>query len=372
MSQDSPIETLVNGILDGTAAAHLRTAAARGALPLPRPTLVRLFIALSEDNDEEVKSAAAASLGALTNEETRTVLADADCPPQVLVHFATQASRAIDLAEPIAFHPAVPDAALAILAAGGNADVCQLVLTNEERLLARPMLLERLMLNPAISAGQRGRILEFLERASDLAEKAREEAGDAPETPEGDENLDVDDVETMARLLDVDVGELMSVSEIMGAEELEQSDDPQIRSTFSKIVTLSAAHKAILAMKGGREERSILIRDTNKVVSLGVLKNPRLSDTEIETIAQMRNVSEDVLRMVGGSREWIKSYTVIKSLINNPKTPQSVSMNFVSRLQNKDLRDLARSREVPQLIRRMAKRTFDTRTQQQGNKLRKK
>lgn len=370
MSTSPPLETLVEGILSGKVARHVRTAAARGALPLPRPTLVRLFIALAEDTDEEIRCAAAASLGALSPGDTTTVLSDRDCAPEVLTYFAQAARRNVSLAEPIAFHPAAPDAALAILAAGGTVDVCQLVLTNEERLLARPLLLERLMLNPAIAPAQRGRILELLERASDLAEKAREQAGDT-ESSDGKGSEDAQEVEALAQLLNVDIGELLSASEIMGGKELEQSENPVIRSAFAKIITLSAAHKAIMAMKGGREERTILIRDTNKIVSLGVLKNPRLSDTEVETIAQMRNVSEDVLRTVGQTRQWIKIYTVIKALINNPRTPQSISMSFVARLQNKDLKDLLRSREVPELIRRMAKRTYETRTQQQANRLRK-
>jgi len=125
-------------------------------------------------------------------------------------------------------------------------------------------------------------------------------------------------------------------------------------------------------MRGGREERMILIRDTNKLVALGVLRNPRVVEDDVEAFARMRNVSTEVLRQVGQSREWTKSYAVIMALVHNPRTPQGISMNFVPRLQKQDLKKLARSREVPELIRRMAKRTLDLRTQQQSGSLKKR
>jgi len=77
----------------------------------------------------------------------------------------------------------------------------------------------------------------------------------------------------------------------------------------------------------------------------------------------MRNVTDDVLRLLGTTREWVKNYQVIHSLVTNPKTPQTVSTNFIKRLNNKDLKALVRSRDIPELIRRMARKTFDQRNQ---------
>ena len=120
-------------------------------------------------------------------------------------------------------------------------------------------------------------------------------------------------------------------------------------------------------MKGGREERMILIRDTNKVVALSVLKNPRLPEGDVELISSMRNVTEDVLRGVGTNRDWTKNYAVVLNLVRNPRTPPGVSTNFISRLQNRDLKFLARDKNVPEIIRRMSKRTLDMRTQRAGS-----
>jgi len=365
MADATTLEEMVDRVLEGTAPRHVKLAAARGALPLPRPTLVRLYIALEDDEEEEIRSSATASLGNLDGPATLEVLGDPECAPEVLNHFARQASRKAELAELIAFHPAVALPALAVLASTGSAPVLELVLTNQERLLAQPALLDRLIVNPALRPDQRGRILELLDRAAKL-QAEREAGGD--ETPADEDQVDLKET---ARLLDVDVGELLSESEILGAEELEASDDPLIRNAFQKIIQLNTAHKAVLAMKGGREERLILVRDSNKVVALGVLRNPRISENEVEAIARMRNVTDEVLRKIGAAREWTKKYSVILALIMNPRTPQAVSMNFVSRLTNKDLKNMLQNREVPELIRRMARRTTDLRNQKSKNPLRK-
>ena len=368
MSEPASADRLVEAIVEGRAPLNIRTAAARGALPLPRGTLVGLYVALLEDADEGVRKTAQASLDALDAEQTRSAVSDEACAPAALIYFAKRATRDEGLAERIAFHPAAPRAALTVLAATGSAAVIDLVLTNQQRLLRQPSILENIMINPALRPDQSARILELLERAAKLAE----EAGEAATDVEGDTEAGAEeDLTELAQLLDVDVGDLLSVSEIQDAEEFEASDDPQIRSAFQVIVTLSAAQKAILALKGGREERMILIHDTNKVVALGVLKNPRIGDNEVEAIAKMRNVTSEVLRHVGATRDWTKSYSVVRALVWNPRTPQTVSTNFIPRLVNRDLKDLARSREVPELIRRMAKKTHDLRTQSRGNPWRK-
>jgi hypothetical protein len=90
-----------------------------------------------------------------------------------------------------------------------------------------------------------------------------------------------------------------------------------------------------------REERTILIRDPNKLVSLAVLSSPKVNEREIESYAKMANVSEDVLRVIGTTRAWTKSYAIVRSLAFNPKSPIAVSMTLVSRLVEKDVRMLS-------------------------------
>jgi hypothetical protein len=360
LSGTAPADALMTRVLEGTAPLPLRMAAARGVLPLSRTVLARLFVRLRQDEDESVRREAESSLSSLQSETIREILADPACDAEVLRHFAGRAARDEALAEIIAFHPSAGDDAMAVLASEGSSAVIDLVLTNQARLLESPGLLDRLTSNPALRTDQRGRILDLLAHFFQDQEPAGE--GELPP----DESLPLDEVAARqaARLLEVDVGELFAASEILDGEEFAKAEDPVVRSAYQKIVSLNTARKALLAMKGGREERTILIRDTNKVVALSVLKNPRLTEQEVELIAAARNVSDAVLRTVGAGREWSKSYTIASALVRNPRTPPGISLNFIPRLTDKDLKRLGTDKNVPEIIRRNAKRIYDQRHQQ--------
>lgn len=368
MSLPPAAEALIKQITDGTAQLQARTAAARGVLPFPRVVLSHLYILLLEDDEEQIRTDATASLEGLDEEMILEILSDEDCTPEVHTYFADAATRNEKFAEKIVFHETSPGIALQKLAAKGNSSVIELVLTNQERLLATPAILEMLTLNPALRADQRGRLLEMLERAATRDDQVEQATGET----EDDDLMEPIDAEEAARILDVDVGELYATSEILGGDEFEESEEPEIRSAYRRILVLTTAQRAILAMKGGREERMILIRDTNKIVALSVLKNPRMPDGEVEGIAAMRNISEDVLRSIGANREWVKNYSVVNALVHNPRTPPGISTNFISRLQTRDLKMLAKDRNVPEIIRRMSKKTIDVRLQKSSSSYKKR
>ncbi len=110
------------------------------------------------------------------------------------------------------------------------------------------------------------------------------------------------------------------------------------------------------AMKGTREQRAILIRDPNKMICASVLSSPKVSIPEVESFARMQNVSEDVLRIIGSNRGWLKSYGVIIALTKNPKTPLALSMSLLSRLQDRDLAKVSVDRNVPEALRISARK----------------
>src|SRR5258705_9450075 len=138
-------------------------------------------------------------------------------------------------------------------------------------------------------------------------------------------------------------------------EELPEGEEPKA-STVQKIASLNVAQRMALAMKGTREERAILVRDPNKIVGASVLSSPKLNDTEVEAIAKMANVSEDILRTIALSRAWTKSYSIVHALVRIPKTPVAMSMNFLSRLADKDLRSLSTNRNIPEVLRVTARK----------------
>ena len=111
-----------------------------------------------------------------------------------------------------------------------------------------------------------------------------------------------------------------------------------------------------LAMKGTREQRNVLVRDANKLVASAVISSPKLSESEIESFARMTNVSEEVLRLIGNNRSWVKSYVVASALAKNPKTPLAISVRLVPRMNDRDIKGLARDRNVPEGVRQAARR----------------
>ena len=127
------------------------------------------------------------------------------------------------------------------------------------------------------------------------------------------------------------------------------------QTTMQRIQAMSVAQRIALAMKGTREERAILIRDANKVVGVAVLSSPKLSDAEVETIAKMSSVSDEILRIISLTRGWMKNYPVVVALAKNPKTPIGIAMNLLPRLNEKDLRMLSTDRNVAEIVRTTAR-----------------
>ena len=140
------------------------------------------------------------------------------------------------------------------------------------------------------------------------------------------------------------------------AAEEAQAPAEDEKSPLERIAAMSPAQRLALAMRGTREERAILIRDPNKIVAVAVLSSPKVTDSEVENIAKMANVSDDVLRIIGHTRAWMKNYQIVSALTKNPKTPVGVSLTLLSRLLEKDVKVLANDRNVPDVLRLAARK----------------
>ena len=141
-----------------------------------------------------------------------------------------------------------------------------------------------------------------------------------------------------------------------GGRQTEGAESARQLSIFALLKKMSVGQKVALAIKGNREVRNILIRDTNKMLCLKVLENPRISDSDVEAYAKSTNLSEDVLRGIAGRKEWCKKYPVVRALVLNPKAPLGVTLDFLKRLNLKDLEQLAKNRNVPETLRSAARR----------------
>jgi hypothetical protein len=135
---------------------------------------------------------------------------------------------------------------------------------------------------------------------------------------------------------------------------------------MQQVQRMTTPQKMRLAMRGAKEARGLLIRESNKQISLAVLDNPRLTDGEIEAFAKSANLGEDVIRTIGMNSDWSKKYSVAVALVNNPKTPPGVSVPFVNRLTDKDLAIVEKSKNVTEAVRSAARGLIAKRKKTQG------
>jgi hypothetical protein len=126
------------------------------------------------------------------------------------------------------------------------------------------------------------------------------------------------------------------------------------KTLLQRLSAMNIVQRIQLAVKGGREERMLLIRDPNKIVQRGVLQSPRLTDLEIENFAAMANVSQEVLRLIANNRVFMKSYTVARNLTKNPKAPLDVTLHLLPRLTPTDLKQLTANKNIPETLRSTA------------------
>lgn len=172
--------------------------------------------------------------------------------------------------------------------------------------------------------------------------------------------LESPDVPEEARNL---ISDTLQVPVASRAEVPKVRKTPEMRSLtlLQRIQRLSFGEKRLLALRGGKEVRSILIKDPNKEIVLAVLDNPKITETEIEIITKSRSVSEEVLRKIIRKREWMKNYVIVLSVVSNPKTPAGNAVPLLSELKTKDLSILTKSKNISEAVRAASKRLLQAR-----------
>lgn len=318
---------------------EVRLMASRGALPLGAIELATVLFALMHDTDAEVKTTARDSLEGLPDNVLGAVLSG-PANPALIDHLAHAFREQETRIEAIALNPATADATFAFLASLPYKKIVEIASNNQERMLRCPAIVDALGDNPLTGRAVIDRILSFLGMDAEREEAAKSVA------PE-----DIGDAEARAALVAVlgeDFGEhaaaLLEDADI-APEELEAGGN-----LFNLIQNMSVFQKIKLARVGNKEARSLLVRDRNKVVSMAAVTSPKITDAELIGIAQSRNVGDEVIRIISNNREVTRNYKVKLALATNPKTPQATAMKFVNYLQDKDLRTLMKSKDVPSVI----------------------
>lgn len=369
-------------------------------LPLQQSDLLEVLVALIGSDNAEIAAAAQETLKSEAPEDLLVAAAAEDSAPSVLAYLATQPDGKPEVYEATILNPRTPDQALARLAATTtHSSLLGLLTINQQRLVRCSDIIDAILQNPARSGEAERRALEtrkeFFEKergARQIAEELRArgqtaaaEFFEAAELTTAAGDLSIEDAWLIAEHIEVSDADLddswlpaerydelvaetaadasANVQRVVENERLETGAVGAERvSLIRRIMFMNTKDRMKLAMKGDREARSILIRDSNKVVCSAVVKNPRITEQEVENIASMRTVADEVLRLISLNRTWARSYPIIHNLSRNPRTPIPTVMNILPRIRTKDLQYLTQNKNVSEAVRRQAYRLQQARS----------
>ncbi len=344
----------VIGMIDGGAYPRDVVATiARGFLPLEQHDLIAVLAYLGRSADDEIAMLARTSLA---ETPSRTILDFATSETIEGEHLARLMLVSEDslVLEALVRNAKVADAAVVELARRGDARVQEVIVINQARILRSPEILDALLENPALTPDAKRRALETREEF--FVKKARLE----------EELADVIEPDLLAAPLDA-IADLLeraaqspdepAAATLPALTELEKKDEKH-GAVWTRLQIMSVSEKVQLAFKGDRMIRMLLVRERNKLVCSAVMRNPRMSEQEAEAIAGMRNVEDEVLRLLANRRDFIGKYTVMLTLVRNPKAPVGVVLPFISRLTLRDLKGLKDDKGVQQVVREMAKKFY--------------
>lgn len=371
---------IVERILSGQVPPNIKLAAARGALPIPREDLVQLWVLLRSDADGEVRMACKESLAEVPEEEWIATLPSQDFHPQVLDFAVRVLGKNEKILEAVLRNKNVPAEALEWMASHSSALAVDMLLDNQSRLLESPGIVVAMLQNAVLSPTQVRRLFDMseqffrehsvipglLETKFGLkvghagGEFTRHEEMLEEELPEGEEGI-IEPEEEALQEVETPTGE--ATLETLPHEGIieEKLSNEQYKSLYQQILMMTVPAKIELALKGNKEARGLLIRDSNKIVQAAVLDSPKVNDSELEGYARMRNLPEDGLRKIARNKEWMKKYNVMRALVTNPKAPPGLILPFLMRIVDMDLRLLYKDKNVSELVRREAKRVYDKR-----------
>jgi hypothetical protein len=362
------------------ASAQVKLMAARGSLPLPPQELAAALYILAGDPDPEVAAAAAKSLVDMPAAVLKGLLADNTTHPLILDFFARQLPLEHEFHETIALNRATDDETIIFQGTLPNKRLVDIISGNQLRILRTPKIVDALSENPLTGASVIDRMLKFVAMETAKSMPAPPPKGEGMEVEsepgEGEAESPSEEVAAVTEggeisAVTIQEGEgvesgwaSMSFHDDLLKDKLyanEQEEEEDVRNLYARINTFSVAEKVKLAMMGNKEARGLLIRDTNKVVATAVIRSARITDGEIESISKSRSVSDDIIRIIAGNKDWTKRYQVKLNLVNNSKTPMSETLKFINHLRDKELRDLSRSRNVPSQVCTAARRLMQKR-----------
>lgn len=383
--------------------SNLMQFAAKGALLVPAPEMVEILVYLANENPIFGEQARL-TLAGWDSTSAAAVAAHSSTPKEVLDYFVDPENLRPDLLPVLIENPSVEESQIVRLAVTATREQVE-VLLNSPRANESREILSALLTNgnlrPNEAKGVEEKVASFSGTIAGVAEQLPEEMREASETPSApaDDSSDEDEDDILDSYLTQHAREITVENqknfeatpepdeESTAEEEVERADavavtttsghgaavaparkpaakkwtlstDEQRGSALQKISKLDVKGRINLAVKGTKEERSLLIRDGTKIVALAVLESPKVSDGEVEKFASQKNVLEAVLRAIPMKRRYMKMYPVVRNLTFNPRTPIDVSLGLMKNLLVQDLRHLSGNKEVSDTVRKLALKMF--------------
>lgn len=396
------LNPVVKAVVEGTAPRPAVLAAARGILPLPQADMLEVLVTLARSDDTELSEHARKTLSLQDAEALESSVRSADIAAVVLDYYADQAGFPATVHEAIITNAKTPSATFVRFAkTSTNSELIERIALNQQLLIQTPALIDAIIANPHRTSEAERRAAEtkreFFEKergaqqiANELRAQGKEAAAEFIEQAEFGQDMeaagiDADDALLLASMIEVPDSETDDswlgleyieeiyaespeqrqaiVDKILGDFRMEDGEIGSERvSVLNRVLKMGMKDRVKLAMKGDREARNILIRDPNRIVSAAVVQNPRITEQEMEKIAAMRSVSEDILRQIANNRQWSRSYMIVHNLARNPRTPIANVLTILSRLQLRDLAALSKNKNVSDAVRRQALRLSHART----------
>lgn len=305
----------------------LQLSAARGALPLAANDLLTVFFFFCHGKDPELKTLARASLHELPVSLIEPVVADPETNPQILYFLARERIQDQRLIEAILQNPSTGAEAFLYCAKQCSGPILLMIAENSQRVAEIPGLIEAIINNPKADKALKFRL--------GWVDPDAEKESVPPEEPDSSAASEEEDTEEYG--------------------EIEEEED-EAKSKYQQALELGVSEKIKMALTGDKEWRSLLLRDPNKLVSSAVLKNPRITDGEVLFVAKTKTASEELIRIILLNKEWLKLKAVKVALLKHPRTPMNKALRFMSVLSEKDLKELAKSKDISAVLVNNARR----------------
>jgi hypothetical protein len=392
--------------------SNLMQFAARGALQVSAAENIEILVYLARHNPV-FGPVARMTLAGWDEKASLVTAADPTTPTEVLEYLIAPDNLRPPLLPALLENPSISEAQVAKLAIGASRDSIEVMLKSP-RLRSLRKVLEALQANPYVVKERADEIRELLTSARPTAAatgpdgaSAGEDSAAATETPTpaadsgtGDEWADDEALAAYLKEHEQDIAAegdkpfkaIGGIMELLGADYFPVDDVaeapapaepaapkpaaavkkapavPIRENALQKISHLDVKGRIQLALKGNKEERSLLIRDGTKVVALAVLEAPKLSDGEVEKFASQKNVLESVLRQIPLKRRFMKNYKVVRNLVANPRTPLDLGLGLMKHLLATDLKNISANKDVSETVRKLALKMYKQKEEQANKK----